>query len=239
MKQLLILACAVIAMAATADKKPKPKKKAAAPAVVMTTAADSFAYAYGVYAGSMINKFKITDINWTVFNAAMKESLQKGDTGLLLDKETVGKVLNTYTLNVMYGKNKEEGLAYQNKHKALGYTTTASGLMYRIIRPGNGIKPRPSDTALAFYTGRYTDSSIFDSNQGRKPMKTACNGGVIAGFQEALQLMDEGCEAEFIIPYQLAYGAEGNRNPYTGEMSIEPYKTLHFTITLVRVIYRI
>lgn len=236
MKQIFILVCAVVAMAASSDKKPgKPKPVKTTP---MLTAKDSFSYAFGAYCGGMIQKFNITSLNMDIFNAAVMEGMVKGDTGLKFDKELLSKVLNTYTMEAKYGKNKSDGIAFLNKKKTEGYTVTASGLMYKILKAGNGIKARPTDTALVYYTGRYTDSTIFDSNIGKRPFKTAFNGGAIKGFLEALLLMDEGAEAEIVVPYDLAYGVEGSRNPYTGEMNIEPYRTLTFVITLSKIIYR-
>jgi FKBP-type peptidyl-prolyl cis-trans isomerase len=44
-------------------------------------------------------------------------------------------------------------------------------------------------------------------------------------------MMEEGSTAEVIIPWNLAYGSEGQRT-YSGEMAIEPYTALIFTITL-------
>lgn len=237
MKQTFLILCAISAMAFTMGKKPvKPAKTAPA---VMKNANDSFSYAFGAYTGGLLKQFSIGSVNMQIFNAAMLEGIQKGDTGLIFDKEAVGKILNEYTRNAQYGANRSEGNAYMNLCKASGFSSTPSGLLYKVIRSGNGIKPRPSDTALVYYTGSYTDSSVFDSNMGRKALKTPCNAGVIPGFYEALQLMDEGSEIEIVIPYNLAYGEEGKRNPYTGETSIEPYKTLRFTLILEKVIYRL
>jgi FKBP-type peptidyl-prolyl cis-trans isomerase len=61
------------------------------------------------------------------------------------------------------------------------------------------------------------------------------NGGAIPGFLKALTMMEEGTKLEVIIPYELAYGSQGNQNPYTGEMSIEPFQTLIFELELVSI----
>ena len=59
---------------------------------------------------------------------------------------------------------------------------------------------------------------------------------LIFSFLEALSMMEVGSKAEVVIPYQLAYGESGNQNPYTGEMSIEPFQTLVFELEIVDIV---
>lgn len=193
---------------------------------------DSFAYAYGAYVGGMLHSTNIKDIDWTIFKTAYEEALKNGDSGLMLDKEKIGEVLNNYSLEAKFGENKKKGEDYIAKHKSEGYKVTASGLLFKQTKAGNGIKPLITDTVLVHYTGKFIDGKIFDSNIGKDAFKTSMNAGAIKGFLEALSMMEVGSEAEVIIPYELAYGKEGNRNPYTGEMQMEPYQTLIFNLTL-------
>ncbi len=227
MKKILIIACAVIVLASCKDKKAGAK-------MPLKTLKDSFAYAYGAYVGGMLHSTNIKEIDWTIFKAAYEEAVKNGDSGLMLDKEKIGEVLNTYSLEAKFGENKKKGEEYIAKNKG-GYTATASGLLFKQTKPGNGIKPLITDTVLVSYTGKFIDGKIFDSNIGKEPFKTSMNTGAIKGFLEALSMMDVGSEAEVIIPWNLAYGKEGNRNPYTGEMQMEPYQTLIFTLQLVEI----
>ena len=55
-------------------------------------------------------------------------------------------------------------------------------------------------------------------------------GGVIAGWTEALQLMQEGAKWRLYIPSELAYGARGAGN------SIPPHSALIFDIELIKVL---
>jgi FKBP-type peptidyl-prolyl cis-trans isomerase len=238
MKYVFILALACLASASTFSKKPKNKKGAVVETLALKTPLDSFSYAFGSYSGSMLNGFKIDSVSWKIFQVAFEQSLKKGDSGMLFNKEQAGKILNTYITEAQYGKNKADGIAYINKRKAEGgFTQTPSGLLYKITKPGNGVKSGIFDTAMVYYLGKHTYGKTFDSNIGSgQPFKTALSGGAIAGFLEALLLMDEGAEAEIIVPYDLAYGKEGMRNPYTGESSMEPYMTLVFILKLDRVI---
>jgi FKBP-type peptidyl-prolyl cis-trans isomerase len=226
MKKTLIIACAVILLASCKDKKSGAAK------MPLKSLKDSFAYAYGAYVGGMLHSTNIKDIDWTIFKAAYEEALKNGDSSLMLNKEKIGEVLNKYSLEAKFGANKTKGEEYIAKHKGEGYKQTASGLLFKQLKPGNGVKPLITDTVMVHYTGKFINGEVFDSNIGKDAFKTSMNSGAIKGFLEALSMMDVGSEAEVIIPYNLAYGSEGNRNPYTGEMQMEPYQTLIFTLTL-------
>lgn len=224
MKNSFTIACVLLVLASCGDKSGK--------SVSMKTTKDSFSYAFGAYSGSMMHRFKVTDINWEVFKAAFMEGMKEGDSSLAIDRETIGRVLNDYTIESQYGENRKKGEDYIAKRKGDGFTVTSSGLLFKQLKAGNGVKPNITDTVMLFYTGKLTDGKVFDSNEGKEAFKTAVNGGAIPGFLEAIAMMDEGSTAEVIIPWKLAYGKEGSRNPYSGEMGIEPYSTLTFTITL-------
>lgn len=112
---------------------------------------------------------------------------------------------------------------------ANAFTTTASGLKYKVIRKGNGRSPKATDVVLVNYEGKLLDGTVFDSSYKRgEPIEFPLNR-VIPGWTEGVQLMQEGAEYEFIIPYQLAYGAEGM------PPSIPPKADLIFKVELIQV----
>jgi len=86
-------------------------------------------------------------------------------------------------------------------------TKTASGLAYKVLKPGTGKeKPTPTDTVEVHYTGWTTDGRMFDSSVKRgQPAHFPVNR-VIKGWTEGLQLMTVGEKARFWIPADLAYG---------------------------------
>ena len=83
-----------------------------------------------------------------------------------------------------------------------GVIVTDSGLQIKILEPGEGASPTPTDTALVAYEGRLRDGSVFDAND-QAPMPV---GGVVPGFSEALQLMNKGGRYRIWIPSELGYG---------------------------------
>ncbi len=106
------------------------------------------------------------------------------------------------------------------------YTTTASGLQYRVVTQGNGPRPTAADTVTVHYRGTLTDGTQFDSSYDRGEPATFGLNQVIAGWTEGLQLMPVGSTFEFIIPAELAYGA-------AGRPGIPPNATLNFTVELL------
>lgn len=125
--------------------------------------------------------------------------------------------------------NLAEGQAYLEANKAKdGVQVTDSGLQYRVITEGEGVKPSETDTVTVHYSGKLIDGTEFDSSYARgEPVNFPVNG-VIAGWTEALQLMPQGSKWELVIPSDLAYGPGGNG-------PIPPNAVLVFEVELLEV----
>jgi len=107
---------------------------------------------------------------------------------------------------------------------------TASGLMYVILKEGDGPAPAPDDMAQVLYTGRFLDGTEFDSNQNREhPFTFSLRRGVIKGWLEGVALMKVGENRRLIIPPELAYGERGS------PPRIPPNEWLVFDIELLGV----
>jgi FKBP-type peptidyl-prolyl cis-trans isomerase FklB len=117
----------------------------------------------------------------------------------------------------------------QNATRA-GITVTASGLQYEVLENGSGKKPSTASRVRVHYEGTLVDGTVFDSSiQRGEPIEFPVNG-VIAGWTEALQLMQEGARWKLYIPHELGYGARG-----AGGV-IGPYSTLIFEVELIAVL---
>jgi FKBP-type peptidyl-prolyl cis-trans isomerase len=114
-----------------------------------------------------------------------------------------------------------------------GVVTTASGLQYKILKPGaaGAAKPTVSDVALVSYEGRLLDGSTFDKSQQPTPFPVA-PGATVPGFSEGLRLMPKGSKYRFWMKPALAYGAEEKRDP-TGKVVIPANSTLAFDVELI------
>ena len=107
----------------------------------------------------------------------------------------------------MAAENLEEGKAFlaENAERE-EVTVTDSGLQYEVLESGDGASPGAEDTVEVHYEGMLLDGTVFDSSFERgEPVSFAANQ-VIAGWQEALQLMSVGDTWMLYIPADLAYG---------------------------------
>lgn len=88
---------------------------------------------------------------------------------------------------------------------------TASGLKYVILNEGAGPKPQTGDKVTVHYSGYLIDGKPFDSSveRGHAFNFPLGKGRVIKGWDEGIALLSKGAKAKLIIPYDLAYGAEG------------------------------
>jgi FKBP-type peptidyl-prolyl cis-trans isomerase FklB len=103
-----------------------------------------------------------------------------------------------------------EGAAFLAENaKKPGVKTTPSGLQYKTITPGTGKKPTAADTVTVNYRGTLIDGAEFDSSYARGRPATFPLNGVIAGWTEGVQLMQEGGKSQLVIPPGLAYGDKG------------------------------
>lgn len=121
-----------------------------------------------------------------------------------------------------------EAFLAENKTKE-GVTTTESGLQYKVIRAGEGKKPGKTDSVTVHYRGRLINGAVFDSSYERGEPASFPVGGVISGWTEALQLMQEGAKWELYIPAELGYGARGAGG------DIGPNEVLIFEVELLKV----
>jgi FKBP-type peptidyl-prolyl cis-trans isomerase len=106
--------------------------------------------------------------------------------------------------------------------------TTASGLKYEVLIHGTGtVSPKATDTVKVHYVGTLLDGTVFDSSVARgQPISFPLNQ-VIPGWTEGLQLMKVGDKFKFVIPANLAYGAN------SPSPAIPPNSTLVFEVQLL------
>lgn len=110
-----------------------------------------------------------------------------------------------------------------------GTHPTRSGLMYRVLREGDGASPDGNDIVEVHYEGRLVDGTVFDSSYAREETIEFPLNGVIRGWTEGLQYMNVGSKYQFVIPPNLAYGDRGQ-----GE-DIPPGAVLVFDVELFNV----
>ncbi len=111
--------------------------------------------------------------------------------------------------------------------KEPGATVTASGLVYRSLKDGNGDSPKVSDRVKVNYRGMFPDGREFDSSYQRNQVTEFPLNGVIPCWTEGVQHMKVGGKAKLTCPAKIAYGERG-----AGGV-IPPNATLVFEVELL------
>ena len=110
-----------------------------------------------------------------------------------------------------------------------GATKTESGLIYSVIKAGNGASPAATDKVRVHYHGTLRDGTVFDSSVERdEPAEFPLNR-VIACWTEGVAMMKEGGKSLLICPADIAYG-----NRSTGR--IPAGAALSFEVELIEVL---
>ena len=205
---------------------------------VLKTQKDKVSYSIGMDIGTTLKKQEL-DVDPAILARGIRDSMS-GQKPLMTDQE-MRDTITTFQKEMMAKqqeqtkqmgeKNKKQGEAFlaENKKKE-GVKTLPSGLQYKVIKAGKGKKPKATDTVTTHYRGTLIDGTEFDSSISRgKPASFPVNG-VIPGWTEALQLMEEGAKWQLFIPSNLAYGERG-----TPGGPIGPNATLIFDIELISI----
>ncbi len=224
---LALLALLLVAgPAAAADK-----------ATALDTEDKKLSYAMGYDLGSY---FKSLGENFDL--AVLQQGLEDAYSGkkALMTPEEVTRVQQQFASRQQQKQIKKTVAMVEKNHKAQeeflkenrkkkGVVETKSGLQYKVIKQGKGPKPGKNDTVKVHYKGTLLDGTEFDSSYKRNEPAVFKVGQVIAGWQEALQLMNQGSTFELYIPADLAYGDRG------APPVIEPGSMLIFQVELLDV----
>ena len=107
--------------------------------------------------------------------------------------------------------------------------TTSSGMVFKLMKQGQGPNPKASDTVKVHYRGTFADGKEFDSSYSRgKPAEFPLNR-VIACWTEGVQRLQVGGSARLTCPPAIAYGERGRSG-------IPPNATLSFDVELLGIV---
>lgn len=193
---------------------------------------DRVSYCFGLSIASNLISSGVTTINAEAFNDAMTTVFAGNMPEIMPDE--ANNILQDYFEKLQKersGKAKAAGEKFlaENKDKE-GVVALPSGLQYKILKEGNGPKPKASDTVKCHYEGRLIDGTVFDSSIRRGEPAEFPVGGVIQGWVEALQLMPVGSKWQLYIPSEMAYGSHG------AGQAIGPDETLIFDVELLAIV---
>ncbi len=194
---------------------------------------DKVSYIIGMDIGNNLKKQSMS-VNPKILAKGIEDALAGAKP--LLSQQEVQETMTAFQKEMMAKqvevakKNKTEGEAFlaENKKKE-GVKTLPSGLQYKVIKAGTGKKPKANDTVTVNYRGTLINGTEFDSSYKRGQPATFQVSGVIPGWTEALQLMEQGAKWQLFIPSNLAYGERG-----AGGV-IGPNATLIFEVELISI----
>ncbi len=117
----------------------------------------------------------------------------------------------------------------QNYIEEPDFTTTESGLKYKITKQGKGEFPKSGDRVWVHYVGRLTNDSVFENTMetGTRDFYLG-QGHLIKAWEEGLTLVKQGGAIVMIVPPELAYG----NLEYKG---VKPNSTLIYEVSLVQI----
>ena len=205
----LMVAAAPLALAQPPSQPPgTPGAPSAANSTPAATPAQS-GYLFGLTYGEQLHGVGITDqVAIEDIVRGLKDGLQ-GKKSTPADRQLVQEFVRS-TMEAAIGRNQAAAKDFlaRNGHEK-GVTTTASGLEYKIIAPGDRKAPAiaPTDAVTVQYRGKLLDGTEFDSSYARGAPASFTVNGVIRGWQEALVLMKPGAKWQLFVPPELAYGA--------------------------------
>jgi FKBP-type peptidyl-prolyl cis-trans isomerase len=198
MKKIIFLASSAVLMGASTQ------------AQNIKTHSDSASYALGMTIAESIKKSGIVEYDEAIMMKAIEDVLRgKGQLNPAdADKIYRAEVKKQKELIGQNNKKLGEEFLLANGKKS-GIKTTASGLQYEVVKEGSGDHPDANDKVTVHYHGTLIDGTVFDSSVDRGQNISFELNRVIQGWTEGVQLMTPGSKYRFYIPYNLAYGANG------------------------------
>jgi FKBP-type peptidyl-prolyl cis-trans isomerase FklB len=205
----VLVAAAPLAGAQTPS--PASNLPAAAPAGVPAAApnTDQISYTFGLTFGEQMHSVGISDqVSIDAITRGLKDGLQ-GKHSNPADRQQVNMfVRSMMEATLAHNKTAAKDFLTRNGQEK-GVVTTASGLEYKIVTPGDrkAAAITATDEVTVQYRGKLLDGSEFDSSYSRGKPETFRVNGVIPGWQEALVLMKPGAKWQLFVPPELAYGS--------------------------------
>jgi FKBP-type peptidyl-prolyl cis-trans isomerase len=206
MKKTLVVVSMLLAISGC----DKLKQSSAGGGGSFKTDEQKYSYALGQQFGKNLTALEVPIDKGALLNSledALNNKASKMDDKQIQESMMMLRDARMSKMKEVGDKNKKLGDEFLAKNKtAEGVKTTTSGLQYKVITEGKGPKPTATDMVEVHYQGALIDGTEFDSSYKRNAPATFQVGGVIKGWTEALQMMNEGSKWKLFIPADLAYG---------------------------------
>jgi FKBP-type peptidyl-prolyl cis-trans isomerase len=242
MQRKFLVAGAIVLLLLAGCKETPPatggvKGNSPAKNVALDNQEQKVSYAVGLDIGSSFER-NGANLNLDALLMGVRDGLEQKEPRL--SGEEIGQAIMTFQQQIQAKQmEKLEALVEEQKKASAeflaafsskpGVVVLDSGLMYLVEQEGSGAQPSNSDVVKVHYRGTTVDGTEFDSSYERgEPVEFQVDR-VIAGWTEALQLMQEGAKWQLAIPADLAYGEHGRSGV------IPPEAALIFDVELLKV----
>jgi len=185
-------------------------------------------YSFGLLMGERLHDFGLnpTDVDFLKFQQGVRAALSGKTTASPADEQTAQDLIRATRAQLAERNEAEAKRFLAHNAKEPGVKSLPSGLQYKVISPGSGASPAPTDEVTVNYRGTFIDGKEFDSSYKRGQPATFTLNRIIRGWQQALVLMKPGAKWDIYIPPELAYG-ENSPPP------IPPGSLLKFEVELL------
>ena len=194
---------------------------------------DKLSYIFGYQLGQRLASDGV-NVNVDVYSKGVREGMDGAQ--FRLSQEEMQRVMDEFQKsseerrNSLAELNRDAGKSFmaENRNKP-GVTTLENGLQYKVIKEGDGSKPKATDTVKVHYRGTLIDGREFDSSYSRNEPATFPVNRVIPGWTAILQMMPVGSHYQVTIPSDMGYGERG------APPMIGPHSVLIFEIELLAI----
>jgi FKBP-type peptidyl-prolyl cis-trans isomerase len=207
------------------------------PVVIKTDSSYAFGFQFGQYFLQQLGTRGVlaADVDLDAFMKGFEKSIG-GAQITPEEQQKLGAALQAFDKQLqerrakVAAENAEAGKKFLAEIKAKpGVTATASGLLYEVLKVGEGNKYEGDGSDQpqfkVRYEGRFIDGKKFDGDLKGQPATFGLT--VIPGFREALKMMPVGSLWRLYIPAELGYGDRGSG------ATIPPGSTLIFDLEMV------
>jgi len=142
-----------------------------------------------------------------------------------------GNIAGAQLVEGAASQNSRAGIEFLNENRAReGVVTLPNGLQYEVLRRGDGTRPERQDSVVVNFRGTLVDGTVFDTTYVRSSAAVIDLNDTLPGLSEGLALMRERAKYQFVLPPELAYGAEAP------DEIIGPNSILIYEIELLQVL---
>jgi FKBP-type peptidyl-prolyl cis-trans isomerase len=171
-------------------------------------------YALGALQGHKLlgAHLKANELQWVqrgFADAALDKKLDLEDPDLDEWGPRVDAFVSTRNNPVLMSEKARGKKALDQAARESGAARSASGVVVRILKEGQGAQPTAASQVQVNYEGRLIDGTVFDSSAQHGGPATFPLSKVIRCWTEGVQKLRAGGKAKLTCPSDLAYGDAG------------------------------